>query len=105
MGGSVVQMCAGSSHNCVVTTTGSVVCWGLNGNGQLGLGHVNNIGDDETPADAGPVPLGGTAVAVACGQYHTCALLTTASVRCWGYGYYGQLGGCKARQLHVSQTR
>jgi hypothetical protein len=26
-------------------------------NGELGYGNTNNIGDDEQPLDAGPVPL------------------------------------------------
>jgi alpha-tubulin suppressor-like RCC1 family protein len=33
-----------------------------------------------------------TAVQVACGQSHTCALLDDSSVKCWGYNAYGQLG-------------
>ena len=33
-----------------------------------------------------------SATAIAAGSYHNCALLDNASVKCWGYNYYGQLG-------------
>ena len=58
----------------------------------LGYGHTNNIGDDETPASAGDVNVGGVVVGLGLGRYHTCALLDGGSVRCWGHNNYGQLG-------------
>jgi hypothetical protein len=42
----------------VVDGDRGLVCWGANGWGQLGLGTSENVGDDETPADVGFVPLG-----------------------------------------------
>lgn len=35
---------------------------------------------------------GRTAVAVACGESYTCALLDDGSLKCWGKGSAGQLG-------------
>jgi len=35
---------------------------------------------------------GRTATAIEAGYYHICALLDNASVKCWGYNIYGQLG-------------
>jgi alpha-tubulin suppressor-like RCC1 family protein len=56
------------------TSGGAVRCWGKNVNGELGLGHTNTIGDDESPTTN--VDLGGAkATAVAVGGNHSCALL------------------------------
>ena len=35
---------------------------------------------------------GRTATAIATMLYHSCAVLDNASVKCWGYNNYGQLG-------------
>ena len=57
VGGSAIQVVAGTFHTCAVLDTEAVRCWGLNDEGQLGYGHTRNIGDDETPASAGEVML------------------------------------------------
>ena len=36
--------------------------------------------------------VGGTVTQISVSGNHTCALLNTGKVRCWGYGTYGQLG-------------
>jgi alpha-tubulin suppressor-like RCC1 family protein len=53
---------------------------------------LNTIGDDELPASAGDVNVGGWVSQVAAGGSHNCALLTTGRVRCWGWNDSGQLG-------------
>jgi alpha-tubulin suppressor-like RCC1 family protein len=90
VGGTVVQIAAGGQHTCARLETGAVRCWGIGG--ALGYGNNISIGDDETPATAGDVPLGGLATKIAAGGNHTCALLESGAVRCWGYGGNGQLG-------------
>ena len=92
VGGTVVQIAAGIAHTCVVLDTGAVRCWGAGGNGRLGYGDSVTIGDTETPATAGNVDVGGTVTQIDAGGSHTCALLDTGAVRCWGSGTYGKLG-------------
>ena len=92
VGGSVVQVSGGQSHTCAVLDTGNVRCWGEGLFGRLGYGNENRIGDNETPASVGDVPVGGSVVQVSAGSVHTCALLETGNVRCWGAAGSGELG-------------
>ncbi len=85
--GKVVAFDAGLHHNCAISSSGKVKCWGLGYSGQLGNGkqlHSN------TPTSV--VNLGGAADAVALGQYHSCALISNGDVKCWGVDSFGQLG-------------
>jgi alpha-tubulin suppressor-like RCC1 family protein len=92
IGNTVQDIVAGGAHTCALLTNGKVRCWGLNISGQLGSGSVNNnIGDNEHPSAATDVNLG-TVVQIAAGNSHTCALLETGNMRCWGMGSNGQLG-------------
>jgi len=89
-----VQIVTGLKHSCVILGFNSVKCWGLNDQGQLGLGHTNSIGDDsdEMGNNLSAVSLNGTAVELAAGTKHTCARLDDGSVKCWGANDQGQLG-------------
>ncbi|WP_171433930.1 RCC1 domain-containing protein [Corallococcus exercitus] len=90
----VAQLRTGDSHTCALLNDGSVRCFGSGAQGRLGYTGTANVGDDETPASKGPVPLapGEKAVQLATGLGHTCALLSTGRVRCWGANASGQLG-------------
>ncbi|MSP23798.1 MAG: hypothetical protein EXR75_01270 [Myxococcales bacterium] len=95
-GKTVKSIAAGDFHSCALLNDGSVKCWGNNFVGQLGVGDQFQRGDQ--PATMGDallaVPLGGgeTAKAIAAGYAHTCVLLTSGSVKCWGFNNLGQLG-------------
>ena len=56
LGASITQISAGTLHNCARAGDGTIRCWGWNESGQLGHGGFANIGDNELPASAGPVP-------------------------------------------------
>lgn len=82
-------------HACAVLDNGALKCWGYNGNGQLGIGSTGSKGSDF--GDMGdalpPVYLGGrTALQVAVGGGHTCAILDDGTLKCWGANESGQLG-------------
>ena len=100
-----VEISAGGYHTCALLDDGTVRCWGQNVDGQLGYGHTNTIGDNETPGSVGPVDLGGhTAIAIASGGYHTCALLDNGTVECSGLNSSGQLGYGKTANIGDNET-
>ncbi|DAC47620.1 MAG TPA: hypothetical protein D7H93_00570, partial [Candidatus Poseidoniales archaeon] len=81
---------APNSHSCAVLDNGDLVCWGANGDGQLGLGNTSTSGVWEpTTVNVGS---GLTTISVAVGNAATCALLSDHSVKCWGKNNVGQLG-------------
>ena len=65
--------------------------------GQLGIDSTDNIGDNSSEMSSlSSINLGtgrtATAISASVGNYHTCALLDNASVKCWGANNKGQLG-------------
>jgi alpha-tubulin suppressor-like RCC1 family protein len=90
VGGLVSQISSGEVHTCALLVTGKVRCWGIGF--ATGYGNGLDVGDDEFPSAAGDLDLGGDAIQISVGQVHTCAVLTTGRVRCWGGGELGKLG-------------
>lgn len=82
-----VLLAAGGRHTCAAMESGAVNCWGDNQFGQVGDGSL--VGRLK-PATVGGVGRGVTALAL--GQAHSCALLGTGEVDCWGNNAIGQLG-------------
>ncbi len=95
-GRSATAITAGAFHSCALLDNGAVKCWGNGDEGQLGLGDPNDRGDeaDEMGEALPAVDLGArrTAVSLAAGFRHTCALLDNGAVKCWGQNNAGQLG-------------
>ena len=75
-------------HNCAIMTNGSLYCWGMNSNGELG---INSTTDQNTPqlVNLGP---GVKAVDVSVGAAFTCAVTDAGALMCWGSNVYGKLG-------------
>jgi cysteine-rich repeat protein len=92
LGADAVALAAGWHHVCAVLEDGTVRCWGVNGSGQLGLGHTETIGDDELPDSEDALDFGATPLAIVAGDSHTCVLLDDGGVHCWGVGAEGRLG-------------
>ncbi|KAF8058355.1 UBE3A [Scenedesmus sp. PABB004] len=86
----VASIAAGAYHTCARLVNGTALCWGTNGNGQLG---DNTTASRFSPAAVtlGGVPLTGVAEIVA-GFQHTCVRLDNGTAVCWGFNGSGQLG-------------
>ncbi len=123
LGGKAVHVATGgrAGMTCAALENGRGRCWGINADDwepatarvvdtTYGLGYGRQhgydspIGDDETPADMGDLPVEGRIVQFAVGGFHICALMEGGSVRCWGSNYNGNLGaGLDARE-HVADA-
>jgi alpha-tubulin suppressor-like RCC1 family protein len=75
------------AHSFALTTNGTLMGWGRNLDGQLGIGNNN---DKSTPVAAGG-SLSGLKM-VAQGYGFTLALTQSGNVHSWGSNFYGQLG-------------
>ena len=97
LGARVIKLDAGAEHICALLRNKRVRCWGRNRYGQLGLGHSNNIGDDEHPLEEGNLALGGNALDIDLGWEHSCVLLEGGDGKCWGASaFIGVTGGNSA---------
>ena len=79
------SLSTGGAHACAVRSRDqpSVVCWGDNSSGQIGIGLVS-------ATDFGrSVAIG---LEVVAGRAHTCIVDTADGVKCWGANDLGQLG-------------
>jgi alpha-tubulin suppressor-like RCC1 family protein len=94
----VVEVTAGPSFTCAITSTAGAKCWGVNQRGQLGDGTTT---DRRTPVDVtsltsgvAHITAGGTPPQGVAAEYggHTCAATTAGGVKCWGFNRTGQLG-------------
>ena len=113
--GPVSQLASGAFHACALRESGAAICWGINDNGQCGPGPTWTCNTDgkifaclRRPRRVIGVQ---DAIALGAGQWHTCALLRSGGVSCWGANKVGQLGdGTTAERpepkpvLHISNA-
>jgi Regulator of chromosome condensation (RCC1) repeat len=76
-----------AGHGCALMKTGGVKCWGSNDHGQLGDGTT---ADRAMPVDVAGLRSGATGIAT--GFVHSCAVLGSGGIKCWGANGSGQLG-------------
>ena len=100
----VIDVHAGREHVVALRTGGTVVTWGSNQMGQLGIG-VNG----GTRSSSVAVPNLTNVTMVSTGHYHSLALRADGSVWTWGYNFAGQLGDgtltSRNQPVRVSGTR
>ncbi len=100
----VTAISVGDEVSCALLSSGTVDCWGTDSGGELGNGLYGAAPgpDNCNPNDAGgvascattPVAVSGLSgvTAISSGAFHTCALLSNATVECWGVNDYGEIG-------------
>jgi alpha-tubulin suppressor-like RCC1 family protein len=77
-----------NSHVCALRPDGTVLCWGDNSFGQLGIGE-SSVPFSTTPVQAA---VGHTFIGLSSGINHKCGLKSSGEVWCWGNNVQGQLG-------------
>ena len=89
---SALLVSSGNSHTCVVETQNTLQCFGLNDLGQLG----SNTGGTSQYSAAAVSGITGTLVDVVSGSNHSCAVVSSGEVWCWGGNDRGQIGRAKS---------
>lgn len=82
----VVALALGGYHSCALTQDDELFCWGINDEGQLGLGAAGY--PEATPQLVGTFP---GATSIAAGGFHTC-VAAGGELWCWGRNDEGQIG-------------
>jgi alpha-tubulin suppressor-like RCC1 family protein len=100
-----IAVAGGGNHHCALTSAHVILCWGgteFYESGPL-QGSTNCPGGNETTCTDQPQPVtlpsGEVAAAIALGDVHSCALATSGSVYCWGWGNANQLGNTTVTQI------
>ena len=97
-----LTMYASWRNTCAIRNDGDLYCWGRNGNGQLGIGSMGNSHWKDRPTKTNN--LGSDAISVSLGEQHTCAVLDTGVLKCWGRNNHGQIGVGSGGDKDTPQT-
>jgi alpha-tubulin suppressor-like RCC1 family protein len=92
--GAVISVSVAQQHACAVKSDGTVWCWGVNGDAQLGDGTTAGQPCGGLVCKPTPVQVVGitNAVEVSSGYTHSCARKNDGTVWCWGDNNDGALG-------------
>lgn len=85
----VNSVAVGATHMCAGTANSMVQCWGDNSIGQLGTGVFADVASLTAPQKVSLIVAG---LATTVGANHSCALLSSTELACWGSNEYGQIG-------------
>ncbi|MGX7671088.1 RCC1-like domain-containing protein [Plantactinospora sp. DSM 117369] len=87
-GTTVTDIAAHGDHSLALTSTGQVLAWGDNSQGQLGDGTTT----DRHTATPVSLPAGTTVTDIGAGSFHSLAIISTGQALAWGRNAEGQLG-------------
>ncbi|MDF2257433.1 RCC1 domain-containing protein [Streptantibioticus ferralitis] len=96
-GTTVPAIACGAYHSLALTSSGTVLAWGSNSNGQLGDGTITNR---TTPVTVS-LPSGTTATAVGAGADFSYAVTSSGSALAWGDDFISQLGDGGTTDQHT----
>lgn len=86
----------GAIHSCGLTPAGVGYCWGNGSDGQLGNGNIFPcvIAAGVATNCPGPLPVNGDLrfTSITAGAFHTCGVVASGQMDCWGLNASGQLG-------------
>jgi len=95
-GTEVSQIKVGTGHSCSKSSFGFLKCWGLNPDGQLGYEDSSSRGDGANQmGDYLEVVNVGSGVVIQdlfLGGFQTCITTSTLNLKCFGLGFFGNLG-------------
>jgi alpha-tubulin suppressor-like RCC1 family protein len=97
LGSGTAAASPGGGHTCALTSAGGLKCWGNNLHGQLGA--MYDMTESQVPLDVLHATMG--AAGIAAGGNHTCGLMASGGVKCWGADDSGQLGDMGAMDSDV----
>ena len=95
----VIAISAGRTHTCALLDDDTVKCWGDNEYGQTG-------GSNKKATGMMTVNLGSDSavIAISAGRSHTCALLDTEEVKCWGLNSHNQTGSSDKKATGIADV-
>jgi alpha-tubulin suppressor-like RCC1 family protein len=85
LGGPAALVSTGRDYGCALLVTGAVKCWGANTFGQLGDGTTT---DSAVPTQVTGLTGGVRDLSASFNMTHTCAVLESGDLTCWGAGIY-----------------
>jgi alpha-tubulin suppressor-like RCC1 family protein len=90
-GKSVTVLAAGGAHSLALCSDGTVVAWGSNDKGQLGISTLTSSNVPMAVSNASAL-YGKAVVSLSAGIIHSMALCSDGTVTTWGGNTHGQLG-------------
>jgi hypothetical protein len=97
----ITGITTGDKHSCALLENGTIMCWGDNNFGQLGINSTTSSPNPEL-SNINPTE---NIVGITSGSDHTCAAINDGTLYCWGDNSDGQIGdGTTTTRLTPTST-